>query len=135
AVHHDQSFDRLHLLDRCPEPAAGDADVADVLSAELAVVRLPVSISRHAGVGAIYRRGTATDPLYAYCPRHHAERRQPAEPAIRHDRAGSVDVAGDDDRGFALPPHAGLMLTARVANRPVAPPGCRSLPRRAPRCF
>ena len=34
AVHRHQSVDRLHLLDRGAEPAAGDADVDDVLPAE-----------------------------------------------------------------------------------------------------
>ncbi len=63
AVHHHQSFDRLHVLDHRAEPAAGDAAVDDVLSAEHPVVRLHVSVRGHAGLGAIYRRGPAADAL------------------------------------------------------------------------
>ena len=82
AVHHHQSGDRLHLLDHRAEPAAGDADVDHVLPAEHPVVGLHVSVRRHAGLGAIYRRGPAADALPADRPRHHAERRDAAEPAI-----------------------------------------------------
>ena len=44
---------RLHVLDHRAEPAAGDADVDDVLPAEYFAVRLHVSVRRHAGLGAI----------------------------------------------------------------------------------
>ena len=57
AVHHHQSVDRLHLLDHRAEPAAGDADVDDVLPAEHPAVRLHVPVRRHAGLGAMDRRG------------------------------------------------------------------------------
>lgn len=36
-------------------------------------VRLQVCVRRHAGVGAIYRRGPAADALFADRPRHHAK--------------------------------------------------------------
>ena len=63
AVHHHQPRDRLYFLDHRAEPVAGDADVDDVLSAEHPVVRLHVSVRRHAGMGAIYRRRPAADAL------------------------------------------------------------------------
>ena len=75
AVHHHQSVDRLHVLDHRAEPAAGDADVDDVLPAEHPAVRLHVSVRGHAGLGAIYRRVPAADALLAHRPRHHAEGR------------------------------------------------------------
>ena len=52
----DQSVDRLHLLDHRAEPAAGDADVDDVLPAEHPAVGLHVSVRRHAALGAMDRR-------------------------------------------------------------------------------
>ncbi len=55
AVHHHQPLDRLHFLHHRAEPAAGDADVDDVLPAEHPVVRLHVPVRRHAGLGAISR--------------------------------------------------------------------------------
>jgi hypothetical protein len=36
------------------------------------------SFGRHAGVGAVYRRGPAADALRAHRPRHHAEGRDAA---------------------------------------------------------
>ena len=63
AVHRHQSVDRLHLLDHRAEPAAGDADVDDVLPAEHPAVRLHVSVRRHAGLGAMDRRGAAAHAL------------------------------------------------------------------------
>ena len=77
-VHHHQSFDRLHLFDHRAEPAAGDANVDHVFSAQYPVVWIHVSVRGHAGMGAIYRRGAAADALSAYRPRHHAEGREPA---------------------------------------------------------
>src|SRR5260221_8639234 len=59
-------------------------------------------------MGAISRRRPAADTLSAYRPRHHAERRDGAKPAIRHHRIVRIDAAGDDDRGDALPPDARL---------------------------
>ena len=73
AVHRDQSVDRLHVLDHRAEPAAGDADVDDVLSAEHPAVRLHVSVRRHAGLGAMDRRGAAADALSAHRARDHAQ--------------------------------------------------------------
>ena len=73
AVHHDQSFDRLHIFDDCAEPASGDADVDHVFPAKHSSVRLHVSLPGHAGVGAICRRGPAADALLAHRPRHHAQ--------------------------------------------------------------
>ena len=66
AVHHHQSGDRLHLLDRRAEPAAGDADVDHVLPAEHPAVRLHVPVRRHAELGAGDRRRPAAHPLSAH---------------------------------------------------------------------
>ena len=70
AVHRRQSVDRLYVLDHRAEPVAGDADVDDVLSAEHPVVGFHVSVRRHAGMGAMDRRGSAADALsFASCAR------------------------------------------------------------------
>ena len=45
-----------------------------VLSAEHSVVRLHVSLRRHAGLGAVDRRGAAADALSAHRALDHAER-------------------------------------------------------------
>ena len=74
AVHHRQSVDRLHLLDGGAEPIAGDADVAHVLLAEYPAVRLHVPVCRHAGLGAMDRRGSAANALSAHRALDHAER-------------------------------------------------------------
>ena len=52
AVHRHQPVVRLHLLDAGAEPAAGDADVDDVLPAEHDAVRLHLPVPRHAALGA-----------------------------------------------------------------------------------
>ena len=67
--------DRLHVLDAGAEPAAGDADVDDVLPAEHPAVGLHVSVRRHAGLGAMDRRGAAADALSAHRARDHAQGR------------------------------------------------------------
>ena len=56
AVHRHQSVVRLHVLDAGAEPASGDPDVDDVLSAQHAAVGLRVPVPRHAGAG---RSGSA----------------------------------------------------------------------------
>ena len=63
AVHRHQPVDRLHLLDRGAEPAAGHADVDHVLPAEHSAVRLPVPLRRHAGLGAMDRRDACRSPI------------------------------------------------------------------------
>ena len=57
----------------------------------------------------------AADALPAHRPRHHAEGRDPAEPAIRRDRAARPDAGRHDHRRDALPPHAGLRHDSRYA--------------------
>ena len=79
----DQSVDRLHLLDRGAEPAAGDADVDDVFPAEHSFVRLSVPVRRHAGLGAICRRGAAAHALSAHRALDHAERLLGRRSALR----------------------------------------------------
>ena len=74
-VHRGQSVDRLHLLDHRAEPAAGDADVDDVLPAEYSAVRFHVPVRRHAGLGAMDRGGAAAHALYPDRARHHAQGR------------------------------------------------------------
>ena len=72
----DQSVDRLHVLDHRAEPAAGDADVDDVLPAEHPAVGLHVPVRRHAGLGAMDRRRPAADALSAHRARDHAQGRE-----------------------------------------------------------
>ena len=72
----------LYLLDHRPEPAAGDADVDDVLPAEHPAVGLHVSVRRHAGLGAVDRGSVAADALSAYRPGDHAEGRIAGKPAV-----------------------------------------------------
>ena len=67
----------------CAEPAAGDADVDDVLPAEHSAVRLHVPVRRHAGLGAICRRGAAAHALSAHRALDHAERRLAWRSALR----------------------------------------------------
>ena len=108
AVHHLDAGGRLHVFDHRAEPAAGDADVDDVLPAEHPVVRLHVSVRRHAGLGAVDRRSIAADALPAYRPRDHAEGGDAGEPPVRLARAAGADPVRHDRRRHALPPHAGL---------------------------
>jgi hypothetical protein len=54
-VHHDQPLGRIHVLDHRAEPAAGDADVHDVLPAEHPALGLHVPVRRHAEMGAMDR--------------------------------------------------------------------------------
>ena len=65
----------LHLLDARAEPASSGADVDDVLPAQHAAVGFHLSVSRHAALGAIYRRVSAAHPLHPHRARDHAERR------------------------------------------------------------
>ncbi len=85
AVHRHQSVDRLHLLDRGAEPVAGDADVDDVLPAQHPAVRLHVSVRRHAGLGAMDRRGAAAHALSAHRALDHAQGLGPH--GLRYDAA------------------------------------------------
>jgi ABC-2 family transporter protein len=59
------------------EPAAGDANVDDVLFAQHSAFRLHVSVRRNAGMGALDRRGPAAHALFAHRARHHAQRLRP----------------------------------------------------------
>ncbi len=62
--------DRLHILDHRQQSAAGDPDDLLLLPAEHAAVRLSVSVSRHAGLGAISRLESCRSPIIcASCAR------------------------------------------------------------------
>ena len=102
AVHRHQSGVRLHVLDLGAEPAPGDPDGDDVLSAEHDAVRLFVSVRRHAGLGAICRRVPAADAFPAHRARDHAQRLDHRGPALRCARARCADAVCDDDRGDAV---------------------------------
>ena len=106
--------DRLHVLDPGAEPAAGDADVDDVLPAEHPAVRLHVSVRRHAGWAQWIGEAPAAHALSAHRARDHAQGRDARRPAFRHARARRADAARHDDRGHALPPHAGLRFLIRA---------------------
>ena len=92
AVHRRQSVDRLHVLDPGAEPAAGDADVDDVLPAEYPAVRLHVPVRRHAGLGAVDRRGAAAHALSAHRARDHAEGCRAFRHDLRHRGAVRADA-------------------------------------------
>jgi hypothetical protein len=112
AVHRHQPVVRLHLLDAGAEPAAGDADVDDVLPAEPAALGLHLPVPRHAALGAGDRRIPAADALHAHRTLDHAQGRNACRAAVRHPRARRPDGARHGHRGHALPPHARLSRTA-----------------------
>ena len=87
AVHRHQSVDRLHVFHHRAEPAAGDADDDHVLPAEHSAVRLPVSLRRHADLGAMGRRGAAAHALPAHHALDHAQGLVGRRPALRRARA------------------------------------------------
>ena len=72
---------------------------------------LHVPVRRHAGVGAVDRRGAAADALSAHRALDHAEGRDVARPLLRHGGARRADAVRHGDRGHALPAHAGLICT------------------------
>jgi ABC-2 type transport system permease protein len=74
-----------------------------------AAVGLRLSVSRHAGLGAVHRRVLAAHALHPHRARDHAQRRDAFAAAIRHPGTCRLDGAGDGDRRDALPPHAGLI--------------------------
>ena len=80
------------------------------------LVRLHVPVRRHAGLGAIYRRGAAAHALSAHRALDHAERLLGRRSALRRGRAVRADAGGHDDRRHALPPHA--RLAYRRVNTP-----------------
>ena len=75
-----------------------------------------VPVRRHAGLGAIYRRGAAAHALPAHRALDHAERLVGRRLCITTRGAVRADADCDDDRGHALPPHA------RLAHRRVSTP-------------
>jgi hypothetical protein len=81
--------------------------------------RLHVSVRRHAGMGAIYRRGL---PLAHYVRIVRAIMLKGATPENHNtiQLRCCVDAAGHDDRRDALPPHAGLRQYAFGPGRRVA---------------
>ena len=69
---------------------------------------LHVPVRRHAGLGAMDRRGAAADALPANRPRDHVERRGVRRPLLRHGHARRPDAVRHGGGGDAVPPHAGL---------------------------
>ena len=72
------------------------------------LVRLPVSVRRHAGLGAMGGRGAAAHALPAHRARDHAERLVDFRSALRRGRAHVADAGRHDHRGDAVQADAGL---------------------------
>ena len=102
-VHRQQSGARHHLLDDRDEPDAGDAARAVHPDAVVPAVRLHVSVSRDAGLGAMARRGVPDHPRAADRARHPAQgqrrhrdrcrncgRSRPSRQRSRRSRCGSI---------------------------------------------
>ncbi len=107
-VHRNQFVDWLHIFDGGAKSIAGNANVDDVLLAEYFVVRVYVPVRRHAGMGAIYRRGAAAHAFSAYRARDHAQGLEPVRFALRCDRDVCAHAGGHDDRCHEIPPHSRL---------------------------
>src|SRR5439155_16120741 len=78
-------------------------------------VGLHVSISRHAGLGAVHRAGAAAHPFSAHRPRRAAQgqRLERDRPGGLADRA--VHAGRDRDRAALLPQYAGLAIPKSLA--------------------
>jgi hypothetical protein len=121
ALHRHQSGLGLHVFDARPEPAAGGADVDDVLSAQHAAFGLRLSVSRHAGLGAVHRRVLAAHAFHPHRACDHAQRRDAVAAPIRHAGACRPYGAGDGDRRDALSPDARLIDGFCCAEHPGNP--------------
>ena len=107
-VHRGESRGRHHVFDHCQKPASSGANGVFLFPAVFVVIRLHVSVSRHAGLGAGHRRNSAADAFSAGRARDSAERKR-----FRRNRArplADCAVSGRDagHRHQTLSPDAGL---------------------------
>src|SRR5262249_15952308 len=96
--------------DHRAKPAAGDADVDDVLPAEHLTFGFHVPVRGDARLGAMDRRVPAAHPLPSHRARHHAQGRGDCGSALRYARARRPDADCHDHRNQPLPAHVGLEL-------------------------
>jgi hypothetical protein len=120
-VHRQQSRPRLYFFDDCHEPDAGDADGAVHLAAVDLVVRVYVSISRHAGLGTMGGRDLPDDACAAHRPRHPAQRQRRHRDLARAVADRRLHLGRGRDRDLVLPRDFGLIRTLRQQHPP--PPG------------
>ena len=120
AVHHRQPGHRLHHLDADAEPAAGHAGLVLPDAAVDPAVGLPVPVPRHAGLGAMDRRGAAGDPFHEDRARRDAERRRLRQHLRRAGRAAGDPADRVDAGDQPLPGDAGLRAGSRGRQTTVA---------------